>query len=60
MRWIWRLVGVVACAMGVIWILQGLGYIPGSFMSGQTFWAWMGLVAVVVGAGAIVLSGRGR
>jgi hypothetical protein len=36
-------------AAGVVWIGQGLGIIPGSFMSGDPFWAAVGGVALVVG-----------
>ena len=28
---------------------QGLGYIPGSFMTGDMHWFWIGSVMVVVG-----------
>jgi hypothetical protein len=35
---------------GLVWILQGLGFLEGSFMTGQTFWTWMGALAVLLGA----------
>ena len=34
---------------GIVWILQGSGVLRGSFMTSQSFWAWMGGLAVVVG-----------
>ena len=37
--------------MGLIFLGQGLGLIPGSFMTGQAFWALVGAVLVI---GAIV------
>lgn len=43
------LIGVVLIAAGVVWVGQGLGIIPGSFMSGDPFWAAAGGVALVVG-----------
>ncbi len=43
-----------------MWIGQGLGYIPGSFMTGDPFWAVAGVVLVVVGAAIVVLELRGR
>jgi len=42
-------VGLLLVAAGVVWIGQGLGLIPGSFMSGDPFWAAAGGVALVVG-----------
>jgi len=35
--------------MGGVWLLQGIGILPGSFMTGQPFWAVMGAILVVVG-----------
>ena len=37
-------VGLLIAVMGVIWTLQGLGYVGGSVMSGVTFWAVVGPV----------------
>jgi len=48
--------GVVALLLGLLWIGQGLGYLPGSFMTGATEWFWIGLVVAVVG---VVLLVRG-
>jgi glucose dehydrogenase len=45
-----RLVLALVFALaGLVWLGQGLGFIPGSFMTGSLFWA-------VVGAGLIVLA----
>jgi hypothetical protein len=44
---------VVAILLGVagsIWLAQGLGIVPGSFMTGDRFWAVAGLVTLAVGA----------
>lgn len=40
---------------------QGLGYIPGSFMTGDIHWFWIGAVMVVAGVslgGGILIHGR--
>jgi hypothetical protein len=50
-------IGVVALLVGLLWIGQGLGYLPGSFMTGASEWFWIGLVVAVVG---VVLLVRGR
>ena len=31
---------------GAVWILQGIGVLPGSFMTGQVEWAIYGAIAV--------------
>ena len=36
----------VAVLVGLVWLGQGLGVIPGSFMSGDSFWAIAGLALV--------------
>jgi hypothetical protein len=43
-------VGSLAVLVGLVWIGQGLGFVPGSFMTGQAFWAAAGLVTALVGA----------
>ena len=35
-------VGVLMIAVGVLWTLQGLGYVGGSSMSGEDQWAVIG------------------
>jgi uncharacterized membrane protein HdeD (DUF308 family) len=41
--------GVVACAVGVVWIGQGVGLIGGSFMTGRALWAVVGALALITG-----------
>jgi hypothetical protein len=48
--------GVLLVVVGAVWTLQGLGYLPGSVMSGVTFWAVVGPVVAVVG---LVIIARG-
>ena len=50
-------VGVMLVVVGILWTLQGLGYVGGSVMSGVTFWAVAGPVVAVAGV-LLVLSGR--
>ena len=44
-----RVVSVVLMATGAIWFLQGVGVLPGSFMTGQTRWAVNGSVTAAAG-----------
>jgi hypothetical protein len=43
-------VAAIAAAVGLVWFLQGLGVLPGSFMSNSPTWLVAGLVVVVVAA----------
>jgi hypothetical protein len=46
----WRLVvAAVLLLVGGLWIGQGTGSVAGSAMSGQSMWALVGVVLVVVG-----------
>jgi hypothetical protein len=58
MRWGPLLGGGVLIIIGTIWLLQGLNVLPGSFMTGQTFWAWAGLLALLVGLGLLLVGVR--
>jgi hypothetical protein len=42
-------VGVLVALVGVVFAGQGLGYIPGSIMTGDIKWFWIGGAMVVVG-----------
>jgi len=42
-------VGGAICLLGALWIGQGVGWIGGSFMTGQAIWAVIGAVLVVLG-----------
>lgn len=43
------IVGAFLVLIGVVWFLQGINILPGSFMTGQTRWAVIGGIAVVAG-----------
>lgn len=49
----------VLALLGAIWIGQGIGLIGGSFMTGDPFWAAVGLGLVGIAA-VLVLRGRRR
>ena len=53
-------VGVLMAIAGVVWALQGFGYVGGSFMTGATLWAVIGPVVALVGLAMIVAGLRGR
>jgi hypothetical protein len=49
MRLASRILGGLLIAVGLIWILQGVNILPGSFMTGQIVWAWRGAGTAVAG-----------
>ena len=49
MRWVLIVLGGLMVLMGGTWLLQGVGILPGSFMTGQSFWAVVGAVVLVAG-----------
>jgi hypothetical protein len=58
MKILLRVVSILLLLTGVVWILQGVGVIPGSFMTGQITWAVRGAVAAAVGIALFFLAGR--
>jgi hypothetical protein len=53
-------IGVAAAVAGIVWTLQGLGYVGGSFMSGATVWAVIGPVVALAGLALIAVGSRSR
>jgi hypothetical protein len=51
-------VGALLVLGGAVWFLQGIGMLPGSFMTGQTEWAVYGAIAVLAGAALLFYSRR--
>jgi hypothetical protein len=53
-------VAVLIALTGAVFAGQGLGYIPGSFMTNDKHWFWIGSAMVVVGValGGAVFLGR--
>jgi hypothetical protein len=43
------ILGLIAIIAGGVWILQGSGVLPGSFMTGQRMWLVIGIIVAVVG-----------
>jgi hypothetical protein len=44
------LAGVLLVLTGVVWILQGFNVLPGSFMTGQMIWAYIGIAVSMIGS----------
>ncbi len=46
--------------VGIIWVLQGLNILPGSFMTGQIIWAVYGAPMALAGAALLWWVNRRR
>ncbi len=55
-KWAYVIVGAVLFLVGLVWTLQGLDIVKGSFMSGAKLWLAIGLL---VGIGGIFLVSSG-
>jgi hypothetical protein len=51
------IVSLALLLIGLLWIAQGVGLLGGSAMSGQSFWAVVGVVMIAL-AGVVAWSGR--
>jgi len=54
------IVGVLVLLVGALGTLQGLGYVGGSAMSGNTLWAVIGPIVAVAGLGLALSRPRRR
>jgi len=55
-----NIVGTLVLLVGALWTLQGLGYVGGSAMSGNTLWAVIGPIVAVAGLGLALSRPRRR
>ena len=52
------IIGGLLVLSGMIWVLQGVNILPGSFMTGDPQWAVNGAITIVIGVVAIVFGRR--
>lgn len=60
MRLTKNLLALIVLAIGVLWSLQGVGVVGGSFMTGQSQWLYVGLVTALVGLVGLFWANRSR
>lgn len=58
--WIRTVIGVVLCAVGVLWVGQGVGMVHGSSMTGHSQYAALGAVVILLGVGLLLSAWRAR
>jgi hypothetical protein len=51
-------IGALLVLVGAVWILQGVGLLQGSFMTGEAVWAVIGAISAVIGL--VLLRGSRR
>lgn len=60
MRLIGMIVGALLALVGVIWTLQGVGILGGSFMTGNRLYAIIGPIIAIVGLVLLAFGARRR
>jgi hypothetical protein len=60
LKTILSIIGVLVALAGIVWFLQGINVLPGSYMTGQRQWAINGALAMIAGVGLVVLANRRR
>jgi hypothetical protein len=53
-----KVIAVLLMLSGVVWALQGLNILPGTFMRGDPQWIINGAITALVGAGLFWFSNR--
>jgi hypothetical protein len=53
MRTLRLVIGALAMVAGGVFFLQGIGVLPGSYMTGDPTWAWIG-GALLIGGLAVI------
>ena len=58
MRIALTIAGALCILTGVVWFFQGIGMLPGSFMTGQRQWAVYGAITVILGFALLAAARR--
>jgi hypothetical protein len=51
MKILLSVIGVLVALAGLVWFLQGINILSGSYMTGDPQWAINGAIALVIGGG---------
>jgi len=60
MKWLLNIFGATLVLVGIVWFLQGLNVLLGSFMSGNSLYTLLGALLVVTGTIILVFTNRRR
>ena len=60
MRILLNIFALLLLFVGGVWFLQGMGVLPGSFMTGSLMWEVIGFFCIVAGIGLLVSANRAK
>lgn len=60
MKRLQTIIGIAVLAMGLLWALQGAGYVGGSFMTDERRWIYIGAATAIIGLVLIATGFRRR
>ena len=60
MKWLLNILGAILILTGIVWFFQGINVLLGSFMSGNSLYAVLGGVLVLVGSLVLFFTNRPR
>jgi len=60
MKWLLNIIGVILILVGIVWFLQGINILLGSFMSGDPLYSVLGILLVAVGMILLAFTNRRR
>jgi drug/metabolite transporter (DMT)-like permease len=58
MKWLLNIIGVILILVGIVFFLQGINILLGSFMSGEPLYSLLGILLVVVGMIILAFTNR--
>lgn len=58
MKPVLSIVGILLFLLGLVFFLQGINILPGSFMTGDPQWAINGAIMMIAGAGMYLFAKR--
>lgn len=58
MKWFLNILGILLILVGIVWFMQGVNILPGSFMTGDPLYAFLGAGLDAVGIVILVLANR--
>jgi len=53
-----KVLSILIFLAGGVWFLQGINFLPGSFMTGDPQWAINGAITMLVGGGMFLFANR--
>ncbi len=60
MKWLLNIVGTILLLVGIVWLLQGVNILPGSFMSGHLIYSFLGIIVGIIGVAILAYNSRRR